>query len=178
MPLLAGGAGSTSAHSMLAMAASQIGQTPDSNGATKYTAWYASAYNAPQVVNGDWCDAFISWCAAQAKQGDVVGASAWVPTHVDFFKARGQFGQTPRVGAIVFMDFVIGVGGDGSHVGIVETVNGDGTVGTIEGNTSAGGHPSICTRRTRSLDIIGYGYPAYHSTPDPAVVDDDVWLVM
>jgi len=177
MPLLAGAA-VTPMQAMLAMAASQIGQLPAASGATKYTEWYATTFNAPQVRNQDWCDAFISWCAAQVKQGDVVGAAAWVPTHVDFFKARGQFGKTPRVGAVCFMDFVVGVTGDGSHVGIVETVNGDGSVGTIEGNTSAGGHPSICARRTRFAGVIGFGYPQYHSVPAPAVDDEDVWLVM
>lgn len=177
MPLLAGAA-LAPMQAMLAMAASQIGQTPAANGGTKYTEWFASAHNAPQVRDADWCDAFISWCGDQTKQGDVVGAFAWVPSHVEFFKGRGQFGHSPRVGAIIFMDFVEGISGDGSHVGIVETVHADGSVGTIEGNTTAGGHPSICARRTRSADIIGYGYPAYHSVPAPTVEDDDVWIMM
>lgn len=166
------------AQAMLAMAASQIGQTPTASGETKYTDWYATSQNAPLVRDADWCDALVSWCGDQTGQSDVVGVFAWVPSHVDWFKARGQFGQTPKVGAIVFMDFVAGLSGDGSHVGIVETVNGDGSVGTIEGNTRAGGYPSVCARRTRSADIIGYGYPAYHSAPVPPAVDDDTWMVM
>jgi CHAP domain len=162
------------AQTMLAMATSQLGQTPTPSGETKYTDWYAATHNTPQVRGKDWCDAYVSWCGAQTGQGDVVGEFAWVPSHVEWFKARGQFGQVPRAGAICFMDFIDGAGGDGSHVGIVEHVNGDGTVGTVEGNTEAGGHPSICARHTRSTDIIGYGYPSYHSVPMPPAVDDDV----
>ena len=71
---------------------------------------------------------------------------------------------------MVFFDFP----GDSlhriSHVALVEAVNGDGSITTIEGNTSSGQRGSQrdgdgVWRRTRRTGIVGYGYPAYGSGP-------------
>jgi surface antigen len=48
-------------------------------------------------------------------------------------------------------------GGRVDHVGIVESVNGDGSIYTIEGNTSN----NIVERRHRKSMIAGYGRPHY-----------------
>ena len=61
------------------------------------------------------------------------------------------------MGAIVFFDW----GGSHDiaaidHVGIVESVRGNGSVVTIEGNTD-----DAVIRRVRAFGIVGYGYPAY-----------------
>ena len=65
-------------------------------------------------------------------------------------------------GDIIFFDWAdkeTGVrSGNADHVGIVEKVE-DGRVHTIEGNSS-----DSCCRRSydlNSLDILGYGTPAY-----------------
>ena len=155
------------AQTMLAMAASQLGYVQ--HGDTIYGDWYGARHNDPGDDVADWCAMFLAWCGFKTGQGDVVGEFAWVPSYLEWFRGRGQFGAGPRVGALVFMDFVLGLSGEGSHVGIVETVNGDGTVGTIEGNT---GTPGEVARRTRSADILGYGYPAYHSIP---IEEDDMY---
>lgn len=152
------------AQTMLAEAASWLGYVQ--HGDTPFGDWYGARHNDPGDDAADWCAMAVSYWAWKTGQGDAVGEFAWVPSFVESFKDRGQFGQTPRVGAIIFMDFIEGPSGDGSHVGIVEVVHSDGSVGTIEGNT---GTPGQVARRTRSGDIVGYGYPAY-----PTTQEDDV----
>jgi len=128
-----------------------------SNNYTKYGLW-AGCNGQP------WCDAFVSWCAQQAGESAAVGKYVYCPSHVAFFKARGQWfargAKTPQAGDIIFF-------GDADHVGIVESCNGS-TVTTIEGNTSGasglianGG--GVC-RKTYGINtsyIMGYGRPSY-----------------
>jgi cell wall-associated NlpC family hydrolase len=84
-----------------------------------------------------WCGSFVMWCAAQvkAKMPNVV----WTPGGVAAFQGMGAWSNaataTPKPGDIVFFDFVEG-GAPVEHVGIVLKDNLDGTVTTIEGNTS------------------------------------------
>jgi hypothetical protein len=84
-----------------------------------------------------WCGSFIMWCANEVglKIPDVV----YTPTGVEKFKGQGAWENastaTPQPGDIVFFDFVKG-GAAVEHVGVVMKDNGDGTVTTIEGNTS------------------------------------------
>lgn len=91
---------------------------------------------------------------------------AWCPSIVELAK-RNEGGltwrQTPARGDLVLYSF----GGQRpDHVGMVEQVNGDGTMLTIEGNTT-----DACRRHRRSTGmkaIVGYARPGY--TPDPPVV--------
>lgn len=84
-----------------------------------------------------WCGSFVMWCANQAKikMPNVV----WTPGGVAAFQGMGAWSNaataTPKPGDIVFFDFVEG-GAPVEHVGIVLKDNLDGTVTTIEGNTS------------------------------------------
>jgi hypothetical protein len=85
-----------------------------------------------------WCGSFVMWCANQAgvkvpnTVSTVAGATAFrkMGTWVDAKDA------SPKPGDIAYFDFP----GDGvdriSHVGIVVSNNGDGTVTCIEGNTA------------------------------------------
>ena len=133
---------------------------PGSNNFTKYGAWYQGG----ALQGQPWCDMFVSWCAHQAGEADAVGCFAYVPSHVAFFKARGQYfargARTPRPGDVIFFR-------DESHVGLVESVSAS-AVTTIEGNTSGGSAlvangGAVC-RKTYPLTsayIQGYGRPAY-----------------
>jgi hypothetical protein len=114
-----------------------------------------------------WCACFVSYCANEAgyiKTGilpksascEKAGKGSWI----HWLKERGLWreaaGYTPRVGDLIFFDW----GGDGlaDHIGIVEYVK-DGTVHTIEGNTS-----DMVARRSYALtsnSIKGYGAPNY-----------------
>ena len=85
-----------------------------------------------------WCGSFIMWCANEA--GVKVPNTVFTPAGAQAFqKAKTWMDAetaTPQPGDIVYFDFP----GDNvnriSHVGIVVKDNGDGTVTTIEGNTS------------------------------------------
>ena len=100
---------------------------------------------------GPWCSYFVSWAAKQAgaplgEAGQGFGAvsSAW-----DWAKRTGRTipaGQTPQAGDLIVWN--------GTHIGIVESVDADGKVHTIEGNSS-----NAVTRRTH--DRNGDGATGY-----------------
>ena len=145
------------------------------NNYTKYGAWYDGGSLQGQA----WCDMFVSWCAAQAGEGSAVGCYAYCPSHVNFFKAKGQYfargTKKPQAGDIIFFTTS---GSRACNVGIVESVSGS-KVTTIEGNTSGastlvsnGGGVCRKTYALTSTYILGYGRPAYSggsSTATPAV---------
>lgn len=85
-----------------------------------------------------WCGSFVMWCADKAKLKIPNCVSTQAGALAFQKQDRWQLAEeaTPEVGDIVFFDFP----GDNvnriSHVGIVVKDNGDGTVTTIEGNTS------------------------------------------
>jgi hypothetical protein len=156
------------ADDMLKVARSQLGQGehPPGSNHTKYGDWYASKVGNPAFAATFWCDEFVSWCADQAGAAKAVGRFAYTPSHAGWFRDNGRWGPTPRVGAIIFFDW----GGSHTisaidHVGIVEAVRLDGSVVTIEGNTS-----DAVMRRVRRTGIAGYGYPAYTAAPKPPPV--------
>lgn len=171
------------ASQILEIARSQIGvkeQPPNSN-RVKY--W--DAY-APYWQGSPWCDRFVSWCGWTAGAADIVGVFDYCPSHVNWFKARGQWvdrNTTPKPGYIIFF----GNAGVACHVGIVESATSPNNVTTIEGNTSTTSNDNggAVMRRTRTLGsvgsswyIMGYGRPAYESEddmPSAKEVADEVW---
>ena len=84
-----------------------------------------------------WCGSFVMWCANEVKQK--MPNVVWTPGGVTAFQGIGAWsnGATakPKPGDVVFFDFIEG-GAPVEHVGIVVKDNLDGTVTTIEGNTS------------------------------------------
>ena len=116
-----------------------------------------------------WCADFICWALAMGGSLDVP-MSAYTPTLYQNYANTGRAGRTPRIGAVVFFqwpgDAVIG------HVGVVESVRSDGSIVTIEGNTSGaqGGNGGEVWRQVRASYIAGYGYPRYGATPAPTPV--------
>ena len=95
----------------------------------------------------------------------LVALSANCGTMGDWFKNRGQslaWSTTPKRGDIVFFDFS-GKHTTRQHVGIIEKVNADGSLGTIEGNTSVTSNDNggAVMRRTRyKYQVVHYGRPA------------------
>jgi hypothetical protein len=85
-----------------------------------------------------WCGAFVNWCAKQA--GIKIPNCTYTPAGATGFMDKNAWTLSeqadPQPGDIVFFDFP----GDAldriSHVGIVISNNGNGTVTTIEGNTA------------------------------------------
>jgi hypothetical protein len=91
-----------------------------------------------QKANQPWCGAFVNWCAKQA--GIKIPNCTYTPAGATAFmdKNAWELAQEadPQPGDLAFFDFP----GDAldriSHVGIVISNNGNGTVTTIEGNTA------------------------------------------
>jgi hypothetical protein len=91
-----------------------------------------------QKANQAWCGAFVNWCAKQA--GVKIPNCVYTPSGATAFMDKKTWTiaeqADPQPGDIVFFDFP----GDAldriSHVGIVISNNSNGTVTTVEGNTS------------------------------------------
>jgi surface antigen len=156
----------TTAGQVLDVARSQIGTREDAQGRQKYGAEYG--------LNGQaWCAIFQWWTFTHADAAGLIAKAAYTPTLAGWFQSQGRAGRTPQVGALVFYNWP----GDGvdriQHVGIVEAVNGDGTITTVEGNTTSGvagdqSHGGGVWRRKRSTGpVVVYGYPAYDNAPTP-----------
>jgi cell wall-associated NlpC family hydrolase len=104
---------------VLDVARSYLGvkESPPNSNRQLFGEWYG--------VNGvAWCAIFVSYCfnkaglrlpPIQSQKG-----FAYCQYGVNYFKEKGKFDQTPRVGDIVFFDWQRD--GHSDHVGIVEEV--------------------------------------------------------
>lgn len=132
------------------------------------TEWYADTSGLAWTRRGNpWCAMFVSKCLSDAGLPTLY---CYCPTWVNDFKtgAAGRWlgGGDPSPGDVVFFDW--NHDGVADHVGLVEAVNRDGTVTTIEGNVGDAVRREI---RSRSV-ILGFGRPNY--TPGGLHMDDDV----
>ena len=148
---------------MLAAARKLLGTTehPPGSNHNQVTEWYG--------FNGPWCDMAVSYEAAHSDNlAAVFGKNALTTTHARAFQAhnRWHYGLGgARAGDIVFFDWsgkraIAGI----DHVGLIEAVHSNGTITTLEGNTS-----NRFLRRVRNAScVVGYGRPAYgDSAPMP-----------
>lgn len=136
---------------MVEIAATQIGDV----GGEPYWSWYGFGSRV------EWCACFVSWVAEQCGYIDagIIPRFAWCPAGAQWFKERDGWqdnSYTPRPGDIIFFDWE--ADGVCDHVGIVESAA-DGKVNTIEGNS--GDSCRQCSYDLGSVDIYGYGVPAY-----------------
>jgi hypothetical protein len=158
-----------SAQAIINLAKAQIGITENSaGGGTKFQQWYASTNQArltvqrdggavADYVNAAWCDMFVSWLGAQTGAKGF-GADAYTIEHAKWFQKQGRWGNTPKPGAVVFYSMNGSGGIDGiDHVGLVVQDNGDGTIQSVEGNTSN----AVLEQQRPTSMVVGYGYPAY-----------------
>lgn len=134
---------------------------------------YNTEYYGRKVSGSEypWCCVFIWYLFNSCGAADLFydgKKTATCQTLADWFKKKGQWYTTPKVGDIVFFKF-----GNSkrytNHVGIVKNVKSNGTIDTIEGNTSTAdqNNGGMVMQRTRKSNIVGYGRPAY-STPSQA----------
>ena len=122
-----------------------------------------------------WCGYFVMWCAKQVKLNlpncvyTLAGAAG--------FQGKGLWSNAATTkplkgGEIAFFNFPGGESVD--HVGIVIKDNGDGTVTTVEGNTSVSGSQSnggeVCekiraykkdNKKKLPVFIAGFGHPKF-----------------
>jgi hypothetical protein len=130
-PLSTGG--TPAGQAMLNAVRAEVGQTeqpPGSNDSPRIAQYRQATAGAPGP--GPWCAYFVSWAARQA--GVPIGDSGQGYGRVDDVMAWGQragkalpAGSTPQPGDLIVWD---------EHIGIVESVGADGSVNTIEGNSS------------------------------------------
>lgn len=131
----------------LAIAKSQLGvteQPPGSNDGPQIS-MYRSAV-AGSYAGAPWCAYFVSWAAQQAgvplgSNGQGLGSVSEI---TDWAKSTGRFTETPQPGDLILFGT--------EHVGIVESVNPDGTLTTVEGNTSNG----VYERQHLPSEATGY----------------------
>lgn len=136
-------------------------ETPDNK--TEFGRWYGADGNP-------WCAMFVSFVFAHA--GLPLPASsrkgfAYTPSGAKWFRDQGRWSTKPHVGDVVFFRMPGTQRRRINHVGIVEAVHPDGSITTIEGNTTPpGGRGSERTggavaRKKRNKHIAGYGRPRY-----------------
>jgi CHAP domain/Putative peptidoglycan binding domain len=136
-----------------------------------------------------WCGSLMMWCAKQA--GVTIPNTVYTPAGVDAFKKMGAWADAakahPQPGDLVYFSFVPAATPSSSvqHVGIVVKDNGDGTITTIEGNTSADGRTGsqnnggeaalkvrgykVDNKRHIWSSVVGFGRPVYKDSTAPAV---------
>lgn len=131
-----------------------VGESPPGSNHNIITEYYG--------MNAAWCCMFIWAIFNKTGNGQLFmnGAkTAACATVYDWYRSRGKFGNTPKVGALVIY------GGSG-HIGIVESVNGNSFV-SIEGNLSdtvkRSNGPSCSS-------VLGFCYPDYPATTSSGVV--------
>ena len=156
----------------LAIATKEIGTVETGENRTKYGKF-------TKHDGQPWCGSFVMWCANEA--GIKIPNVVYTPAGVAGFQGIGNWANAetakPKPGDIVFFDFVEG-GNPVEHVGIVVKDNLDGTVTTIEGNTSPehkakgsqanGGEVALRTRAYKAKNkaklkafIVGFGTPKW-----------------
>lgn len=148
-----GATAATPAQQMVAAAQAEVGQAeqpPGSNDSPRI-ADYRSSTAGSGI--GPWCAYFVSYAAQQAGAplgeagqgfGSVSAVSAWAQRTGRWNPAAS--GTPPQAGDLIVWG--------GEHVGIVESVDPDGKIHTIEGNSS-----NAVTRRTH--DASGDGATGY-----------------
>jgi peptidoglycan hydrolase-like protein with peptidoglycan-binding domain len=139
---------------MLSIAQNEVGTTEATNnndGAVlKYPKFFGRGSEA-------YCADFVSWVSTQA--GKPMN-QPYVPTVKNDLVHSGNWKgkNNPQPGDLVIFDW--NHDGVGDHIGIVKSVNPNGTINTIEGNTSGPNGREGVFNKVRSMDtILGFGNP-------------------
>jgi hypothetical protein len=120
----------TTTTQVLDVARSKLGtvESPPNSNHQMFGVWYG-------FDRQPWCAMFVSWCMAMAGAASQYRFAA-VAYAVDAARKQGRLTTTFKTGYVACR-LADGDWGPG-HTGIVEAVHSDGTVTTIEGNTSIG----------------------------------------
>lgn len=129
---------------------------------------YAGEVPGLEWANGQpWCAVFVSWVALEADVSAAFPRTASCDAAAAWFKDRGEWSETPTIGAQVFYGTVA----DLVHTGIVVGFTADEII-TVEGNTNDSGSREgdgvyRKVRRRRDAYVVGYGHPDYPTAPAP-----------
>jgi hypothetical protein len=137
--------GSPAGQAIVNLVRNEVGQAespPGSNDSGRIAQYRQSTAGA--MAGAPWCAYFTSWAAREAgvPLGDTGQGFGAVADVWDWAQRSGKAipaGSTPQPGDLIIWD--------GRHMGVVEAVGADGSVQTIEGNSS-----DAVTRRTYGPD--------------------------
>jgi hypothetical protein len=157
------------------------------NNINKFGAWYAAQIKNPAFNGVPWCDIFISYVASVTGSGDIIPLSAYVPSRLNYYRARKLTGYfPPRPGDI---GFVLSKG-RAVHVFLVVAWDAKNSqVITVEGNTNTTGSPqgdgvySLRRKDYNENPNLIYARPTYAPEPKPtpaktAPVKDSVTVAL
>lgn len=133
----------------IAVGRSQIGYVEPAYRKSKFNAWMGS--------DRAWCGFFQSWVSRASGNGDWFPKAKHFNIQVRKVERRGTRLKRPRVGAIVFFDYV--GRGRPSHVGFVTAVHGNGTITTLEGNTGPRSARGIVETVRSTASVHSYWIP-------------------
>lgn len=151
------------------IAQGEIGVTeyPRNSNKVKYNTWFYGyeVYDGYKGKKYPWCVTFVEWVLRDTK---LLMKTASASALGKWFKDNGQWTTTPQKGDMIFFNFHT-PGKLADHIGIVESVNNDGSIVTIEGNTSTKSNDNggAVMRRVRRTNIVGYGRPKYDDADTP-----------
>lgn len=104
-----------------------------------------------------WCMAFVYWCHRTASL--TARLHNTMPKHAGVIEVwRRSFTyrvEKPAPGDVFVMDY----GGGKGHTGFVESINTDGSLNTIEGNSNSDGSREgfeVCRHKRHQSKILGY----------------------
>ncbi len=141
------------------------------------TKYYGGKVNGPQFA---WCAVFIWCCFKEANASNLFCGgqkTALCQFALDYYRKNGQFfKKDPKVGDLVFFKFGTNQR-ETDHIGFVESINLDGSINTIEGNTSdsSQNNGGMVMRRKRSSKIVGYARPSYDEEYVQIPINEDVY---
>lgn len=158
---------SVNADKIISIARAQIGTKATDIRKCKYNTWY---YGSAVSGSGyDWCETFIQWVFNEAGAASLLYTkTANCGYAAKAFQDRGRLKLSGfQKGDVVFFHWTNErstlVPGTyvSDHVGIIESVNGDNTITTIEGNTGSASNGEVM-RRVRPISVVSCaGRPAY-----------------
>lgn len=169
---------SATVNKILQIARAEIGVKATDYKRCKYNNWFYGSNVSGN--NYDWCQVFVDWVFNQAGSLNLLYTkTAGCGVGGKAFYDKGQLHKSGfKPGDIVYFHW----SNDKSnwipntysldHVGIIESVNSNGTITTIEGNTGSTSNGEVM-RRVRSLSCVScVGRPKYsaESTAKPAAV--------
>lgn len=147
--------------------------SPTANGGGGNYTKYARDLDAIHYFNTPkqslaWCAVFVCWCFVKAYGADEARRVLFQPEKdncaaacsyaANYYRQRGRFGLSPKIGAQIFFGQ-----NAGDHTGIVYAYDAA-RVYTVEGNSD-----DQVARRSYDLTnpwIAGYGYPDYDALPN------------
>ena len=169
------------ADKIVEIAVSQIGTKATAIKNVKYNTWY---YGKSVSGDGfDWCEVFVQWVFNQAGASSLLySKTANCGYAARAFQVEGRLITTGyKRGDVVFFHWTNErstlVPGTyvSDHVGIIEKVNADGSIVTIEGNT--GGGNGQVMRRVREKGVIGCAGRPNYSAGDSGNLPDVIYRV-